>query len=51
MYNSDGKFLLLCPVVYIKPGLHTSRKDRKNRLENMFFKLSMASYGLVSMWQ
>ena len=32
----------------IKPGLHISRKDRKHRLENMFFKLS--SYGLVSMW-
>ena len=32
----------------IKPGLHISRKDRKHRLENMFFKLS--SYGLVTMW-
>ena len=31
-----------------KPGLHISRKDRKHRLENMFFKRS--SYGLVSMW-
>ena len=31
----------------LQPGLHISRKDRMDRLENMFFKLS--SYGLVSM--
>ena len=31
-----------------KSGFHVSRKDRKHRFENMFFKLS--SYGLVSMW-
>ena len=36
-------------VTRLKPGLHISRKDRKHKLENMFFKLS--SYGLVSMWQ
>ena len=30
------------------PAVAISRKDRKHRLENMFFKLS--SYGLVSMW-
>ena len=33
-------------VLGLKPGLHVSRKDRKHRLENMFFKLS--SFGLVS---
>ena len=27
----------------LKPGLHVSRKDRKHRLENMFFKLSIWS--------
>ena len=34
--------------VELKPGLHISRKDRKHRLEKMFFKLY--SYGLVFMW-
>ena len=32
----------------LKPGLHISRKNRKHRLENMFFKLSRC--GLVSVW-
>ena len=42
------QFLRLYGGQALKPGLHISRKNRKHRLENMFFKLS--SYGLVSVW-
>ena len=30
----------------LKPGLHISRKDRKHRLENMFFKAFQLWLGL-----
>ena len=51
IYRPDSFVMMLRYCVNLKaiqPGLHISCKDRKHRLENMFFKPS--SYGLVSIW-
>ena len=48
MKKRNKKQCQILVTTRLKPGLHISRKDRKHRFENMFFKLS--SYGLVSMW-
>ena len=45
-WDNAGDLKQLSMDQTLKIGLHISRKDRKHRLENMFFKLS--SYGLVS---